>query len=131
MTDNVTLSPRQRKAIAAMLTEKDTRAAAKAAKVSERQLYRWLSLPAFVAELKSAESAAIEQAVRRLSALSALAVDTLGAAMSDGESSYGVKIRAADIVLSRLVTLKELHDLETRIAALEAKGNGNESHITA
>ena len=54
MNDNVTLSAPQRRAIAALMTAKDTRAAARIASVSERRLYRWLTLPAFVVELKSA-----------------------------------------------------------------------------
>lgn len=120
MTENVTLSPRQRRGIVALMSAKDTRAAAKQAKVSERQIYRWLNDPAFVAELKAAESAAIDQAVRRLAELSGAAVDTLDSAMRDSTAPVGSKIRAADIALSQLMRLKELHDLGARIAALEA-----------
>ena len=39
--------------------------------------------------------------------------------MLDTEVASGARVRAADIVLSRLLNLKELADLETRVAALE------------
>lgn len=114
------LTPRQRRAIASLMTRPTLAAAARDAKVSERQLYRWLyDDPAFVAELKATESAAIDQAVRRLSELSGTAIDTLDSAMHDNDATTGVKVRAADVSLSQLLRLRELHDLELRVQALE------------
>ena len=123
MTEKVTLSPRQRRGIMALMSAKDTRAAAVIAKVSERQLYRWLNDPAFVAELKAAEGAAIDQAVRRLSELSGTAIDALSSAMTDGTTATGARVQAANVALSQLLRLRELHDLEQRLAALEAVKN--------
>jgi hypothetical protein len=119
MATNGTLSNRQRKAIAALMSARNVATAAKAAGVGVRTLHRWLDDPAFVIELKAAEGAAIEPAVRRLSELSGTAIDMLKAAMLDMEAASGARVRAADIVPSRLLNLKELADLETRVAALE------------
>ncbi len=123
------LTPAHRRAIAALLTERDIRSAAKAAGVGERTLYTWLDDSAFRRELKAAESQAIDQAVRRLSELSGTAIDTLKAAMKNRRAATSARVRAADIVLSRLLNLKELHDLESRIAALEeARGGDDEEN---
>ena len=101
------------------MSSRNVAAAAKASGLGVRTLHRWLDDPAFVAELKAVEGAAIDQAVRRLAELSGVAIDTLKAAMLDTELLPGARVRAADIVLSRLLSLKELADLEERITALE------------
>ena len=119
MAENGALSPKQKKAIAALMQAKDTRAAALACKVGERTLYRWLQCPAFQAELKRAGQASIDAAIRRLSALTGQACDVLESEMADQETPASVRVRAADIVLSRLLNLKELCDLEARISKLE------------
>jgi hypothetical protein len=119
MSENGTLSPKQHAAIAALMSAKDQRAAARASGTSERQLYRWLAQPEFVAALQAAEAQAIATAIRRLADLSGTAIDVLRAAMTDPEAAHVVKIRAADIAIGRLMPLKELADLEARLAALE------------
>lgn len=103
-----------------LMTSPTLAAAAAELGMSVRQLYRWLDDPVFMAELKAAETAAIDQAVRRLVELSGAAVDTLDSAMHDDNASQGVKVRAADVALSQLLRLRELYDLEQRITALEA-----------
>jgi len=117
------LTTTQQRAIAALLSERDIRAAAKKAGVGERTLHRWLDDPAFQAELKTAETRAIDAAIRRLAELSGLAVDTLSAAMNDEQTPPATKIRAAEVVLTKRPLLKELYDLEARIAALESRLN--------
>lgn len=119
-TPDETITPAQRRAIAALLSERDVRSAAKAAGVSERSLWRWLNDRSFISELNAAQAQAIDATIRRLADLSGEAVSTLRAAMKGKSTPIGSKIRAADIVLGRLLALKELGDLEQRIAALEA-----------
>ncbi len=123
MADRGRLTPTQRRAIAALLTERDTRAAASAARVSERALYRWLALPDFQAELQEAEKQAIDAAIRRLAELTAQAVDTLREVMLDKEASAGTRVQAANIALARLLDLRELAELETRLQRIEKELN--------
>ena len=110
MTENVIstpeLKPQQRRAIAALLTERDIRAAALKCEVSERVLYRWLDLPEFKAELQAASKMAIDTAILRLSELSGQAVDTLREVMTDKEASAGTRVQADNISLSRLLDLR-------------------------
>ncbi len=120
MADSVTLTPKQKALIAALLVERDIRAASKAVRISERTAHRWLGDSDFQRELKAAEVAAIDTAVRRLAEATGLAVDVLRQAMESTTAPLPQKIRAADVVLGRLLELRNLHTLEERLAAIEA-----------
>ncbi len=127
MTQNVIstpeLKPQQRRAIAALLTERDIRAAALKSEVSERVLYRWLELPEFKAELRAASKQSIDTAILRLSELSGQAVDTLREVMTDKTASAGNRVQAANIALARLLDLRELQELEERLQKIEKELN--------
>jgi hypothetical protein len=114
------LTARQQRAIQALLTERTVTDAAKAAKVSRRTLTSWLADEQFCAVLSKATGEAIDATVRRLAALSGSATSVLADAMCTDEKTP-VRVRAADIVLSRLMSLREQFELEQRIAALEEK----------
>lgn len=124
MAENVTLSRKQRAAVAALLSCGTVRAAAEQAGVSERQLYRWLEMPAFRAEVQRSVDGAVEISLRLLSDTSRIAVMTLRKVLEDRRSSPSVKVRAAGVVLSHLLALKELTELQRRVAALEGVHNG-------
>jgi hypothetical protein len=113
------LTARQRRAIQALMTATSVVEAAKSANVGERTLYRWLKDPLFAAELKAATKAAIDATIRRMATLSVAATGTLAKVMADAEAAAGVKVRAADVILSRLPDWRELAQLEERLAALE------------
>jgi transposase len=113
------LSPRQIQGIAALMQSRSIEQAAKAVGVSKRCMLRWLTVPMFQAALHQAGQDLIAQAVRRLSDLSGKAIDTLAAEMQNADAAPGTRVRAADVVLSRLMNLKELSDLEARVAKLE------------
>jgi hypothetical protein len=117
------LKPAQRRAIVALLTEKDVRAAAAVSSVSETQLRRWLELPEFKAELQAASKQAIDTAILRLSELSGQAVETLREVMTDKEASAGTRVQAANIALARLLDLRELQELEDRLQKIEKELN--------
>jgi hypothetical protein len=120
MANNDTLTPAQMRAIAALLTERDMRSAAKVAHVSERRLWAWLKEADFKAEVNRATGAAVEAAVRQLSNLASKAVATLAAVMGDDDSSAGVKVQAANIALARLLDLRQFVELEGRLSTIEA-----------
>ena len=122
MSENVTeneLTPKRQKAIAALMTCRTVRDAAKTAEISERELYRWLRDATFQAALKRAGQEAIDAAIRRLDTLTGTAIDTLEKTMKSKKATASVHVRAADIVLARLLNLKELSDLEARVTAIE------------
>jgi len=119
MSDNGTLSEKQVRAVIVLMESKDVRSAAIQAGISERTLFRWLADDGFRSAMKEAEQEAIAQVVRRLSSLCALALDTLKATMQSKGASASVKVRAADVVLSKVLTFKELKDFDERLTALE------------
>jgi hypothetical protein len=119
-TDKDTLTPKQQRAIAALLSERSIKDAAKAARVPERTLSRWLGDAAFANELRGAQLAMISTTIRRLTHITTQAIDTISDVMSNGAND-SVKLRAADIALGRLFDLKQIADFEARIAALERR----------
>ncbi len=122
MAENVTsqeLTHRQRRALDALMTCPTIRAAARKVRISERQLYRWLDDESFTAELRRAEGEALAGAVRRLTSLSANAIQVLSEALDGGAFIRPLQVRAAGIVLDKLKALREFAELEARIAAVE------------
>ena len=119
MSGNGRLSARQQKAIAALLSGGTVARAAKLCDLSERQLYRWLDLAEFRAALDKASADAVQATARQLSDAASIAVIALRGVLTDSGAPVSARVRAADVVLGRLVTLKELVELEARILTLE------------
>jgi len=113
------LTPKQRKAVAALLTTGEVTAAAREAEVSKDTLYRWLKQPVFLAAVRQAEAAALDELSRLLVRLGRTAAATLAKAMSDPVAPYPTRVRAADAALGRLLQVRELATLEARVAELE------------
>ncbi len=76
---------------------------------------------AFTTALHAAEADALAAVSRRLVRLADTAATTLEAAMHDEAAPIATRVRAADAVLSRLLQLRELVVLESRVAELEAR----------
>jgi transposase-like protein len=113
------LTARQGKAVAALLTSGDVAAAAQAVGVDKATLYRWMRQPAFLAAVRAAEAAALDELSRSLVRLGRTAAGTLEAAMDDPAVPWATRVRAADAALGRLLQLRELATLEARVAELE------------
>lgn len=116
-TENLT--PEQVRALAALLEHGDKSKAARAARVSRSTLYRWLQDPVFQAALEEATRQALREFSRALVRLAAKAAQALDAALS-ADQDIQIRLRAADIVTGRLVAVRDLIDIEERLAALEA-----------
>ena len=127
MPTNRTLTARQKKAIKALLTSWNTKEAANAAGVSRDTLYRWQKIPLFQEALQAASQASMIELSRGLITLGKQAITALEKALNDQDARQSEKIRAADIILSKLMALREFIDFEARITALE-KEVQNEKH---
>jgi hypothetical protein len=123
------LTPRQRRTIAALLSSRSVPDAAQAAHVGARTLYRWLTEPKFRAALVDAEGGAIDQATRRLIGMQDGAIDLLADVMQDMKVNTAVRLRAAQNVLDYLLKLRELRNVEGRLAALEEMVYGRKQAI--
>jgi len=114
------LTAKQQKALDALLRGCTQEAAAREAGVSRRTLGRWMSRNvAFQQALRDAEQEALKRIQRRLVGLAEGACDALGQALR-GEAQPA-QVRAADVVLARLMPLRELVEIEERLKALEEK----------
>lgn len=118
MTQKVT--PRQKRAVEALLTTPSLTEAASVAGVSRKTLYKWLRQPAFQQTLQQAEADALAALQRRLVRLGATAGDVLEAAMGP-EEEMRHRLRAAGLVLDNLLRLRELVELAERVEALEKR----------
>lgn len=116
----------QRKAVEALLTFGTVTAAAEAAGVTRRTLYRWQQQPEFVAALKQAEQAALTELSRALAGLGVAAVDALRDALSKSEK-MNHRLRASEIAIANLLRVRELIEIEERLQALEEAMHGKKS----
>jgi len=115
------LSPNQRKAITALLIEPTVAAAAEHCRLNERTLFRYLTAPAFRAELRQRQDAILSSVTSALVGLSGEAVEVLRAVMTDPNASEATRVRAALGWLRNVRDAVELRDLADRVAVLEDK----------
>lgn len=115
------LTTNQRVAIAALLSSKTIGDAARLAGCGERTLYTWLGDPDFRAELNAAEGEVIDAATRRLIALQDKAIATLESILTSKKQRASHRLRASEIVLSQMLKLRELRNVEARLSELEKR----------
>jgi hypothetical protein len=114
------LTPKQHKALAALLSEPTVKAAAAKVGIGERTLHTWLREPAFDAAYTAARHDAVGRAMGRLQHATGLAVDALVEVLDIRTPAHaGVRVAAAKVILDYALRFRELDELENRIAALE------------
>jgi transposase-like protein len=117
----MSLSPRKRRAVLALVEHGSVVRAADEVGISRQALHRWIKEPEFSQALREASSNMVEQASRRLTHLMLRAVDALEFVLKSSTSNTREKLRAAELILSHGVRLRELSELESRIVELEHK----------
>ena len=118
------LTPKQERAIAALLARPTIEGAAEALGVNPATVHRWLGEPAFEAAYRTARRAAVTQAVTRLQQVSSGAVAVLVQVMADTANPAGTRVSAAKTVLEFSFRAVELEDLADRISQLEQQMGG-------
>ena len=126
MANKDTLTPKQHRALVALLQSRTIGDAATAAQISERQLMRWLQQPEFISELRQAEEDIISDAVRALVVDLQANHQTLRSVRDDITQPGSVRVRAAVALDDSLLRWRELLTIETRITELEARLNVNQ-----
>jgi hypothetical protein len=120
------LSNKQRKAISLLVTGMSAIQAAKAVGVHENSIYLWNKLTCFQDALKDAERESMQALTRQLLRLAERATDTLENVMDRVGGSDASRVRAADVVLGRLMQTRELLEIEERLARLEGMMNNEQ-----
>jgi hypothetical protein len=117
------MTPRQQAFISALFEHSTIRAAAESVGVTDRTGRRWLADPEIIGALREAEAGALDAIQRSLTQLAADAVGALADALTDGDAGAAVKVRAADLILQRLLQFREAVGIEDRLLELEARLN--------
>ena len=97
------------------------RDAAGLAKCAESTAYRLGRDPIFRRRVSELRSAATDAAIGSLTELATDAVAALGAVLRDQEAKPADRINAAKTALAMLAPLSELHELRSRLDAIEAQ----------
>lgn len=113
------LRPNQTRFLMALLTERTVGAAAERAGITERTGFVYLAEEGFRAAYRAARREAVAQAVSRLQAASAAAVDALLGVFDDPQASAPARIAAAKVILELSLRGIELEDITSRLEALE------------
>ncbi len=116
------LTPRQRRAVLALLEAPSAEAAATAVGVASSTLWRWRQTPAFQRALQDARRAAFGKALDRLAATAVDAAETLARNLACGTPA--VEVSAARALLEQIRAAIELDDLAQRVERLEEALNG-------
>ena len=110
------LTPRQERAIVALLVERDQSAAATAVGIGRRTLTRWLGTPDFREAYRLASQQRLADTVGLLRAVAGDALAALRAALQSGNEH--VRVRAAVAVLDLAVKV-DTDELAARVEVLE------------
>lgn len=115
------LTPRQDKAIAAVLEARNIREGLAKAQVSPSVFYSWMREDkAFREELERKRRELIDEGYHLLKVSVLEAANTI-LELSRAAQGEAVKLRAAESVLERVCKIRELEDIEERIAELERR----------
>lgn len=114
------MTPKQQKALVALLTQPTKEKAAAAAGITSKTLRSYLYDPEFLAEYRKAFSDLVEDATRKVQQTLDPAVAVLREVMEDESENGQVRVSAARSVLEYGLKMTEQTDILNRLQDLEA-----------
>jgi hypothetical protein len=117
--EEATLSPRQRRAIVALLESPSVLSAAERAGVNRNTLNRWLALPAFRSALDRAKEETFNAAMARIASASGEATNTLLKLLT--AESEAVRLGAARAIIEAAAGHLDTRAIAEQLADLEAR----------
>ncbi len=111
------LTPKQEKALAALLTNFTIQQAADAAGIGLRTLHTWLAEPVFADAYRTARRDATQHAIAQLQQSSSYAAAALRKLLTSDKPT--VQLQAAKTILELSIKTLELEDVLARIERLE------------
>jgi len=115
----MTLNRNEQKALGALLQTTTVKAAARAAGLSERTVYRYLADPDFRAELRKRQDQVIGALIASLAGASGGSVSTLCAIQKDVNNAPSVRRSAAATILTHTRHFLQHADVLTRLDEIE------------
>lgn len=127
--EDVTLTAKQTKAIAALLEQPTIREAAAALKMGETTLWRWLQEPEFQRAYRAARRQIVEHSISELQSATSDAVAALKRNLTCGTAA--VEVRAAQIIIEQAAKAVEMIDVLDRVEELERLAGAQPKRKTA
>jgi transposase-like protein len=118
MSQNVTLTHKQEKAIMLLLQNKKIEEVAQELGISTKTLYRWLKQDVFKKRFVEVRQELFNEALDSLKTLTKQAIDTLEDVIKNGTKETS-RVTASKTVLELALRLKEVEELEKRVEELE------------
>jgi len=115
---------RHTRALTALMAAPSIEEAAAACGLGVRTIKRYLTDPAFRADLAALEAAAMAQTARLAADATTRAMVGLDAIAADASTPAGVRVSAWRVILDATLRLREAVVLEARVAVLEEAING-------
>ena len=113
------MTPKQQKALLALLTNPTKEKAAAAAGITSKTLRGYLADPEFQAEYRKAFAGMVEDATRQAQQAIAPALSTLREVVEDSGEGSQFRISAARSILEYSLKLTELNDILAKLKELE------------
>ena len=109
----------ERRAIAALLTQRNIEEAAKSIGVGANTSLRWMKEPEFTRAYREARRQAFGQSLARLPQATSAAAATLMKIMVDQNAPASTRVRAADSIFNHAAKAIEIEDIDARVTELE------------
>jgi hypothetical protein len=113
------LTPIQERAIVALLSNANTRTAAKAVGIDEATLWRWLQDQEFHAAYMTIRRESVSLSIARLQQSTMEAVNTLKAIAKDKKAPASARVMAARSIIEYSIKAVQVEDLAARVAEIE------------
>ncbi len=113
------LTPKQERALVALLDCGEIKRAAELSGVNESTLWRWLQSPEFQSRYRSARRQLVETAIAQLQSDCTIAVRVLREVAEDKQAPASSRVAAAKTILEQSIGAIELMDLQERVEMLE------------
>ena len=124
MTENKTLSARQRRFIVALLDARTVREAAAKASIAEATAWRYLSDDVVKTDIARRQDAMLVQVTQGIVSDMTEARGVLVDIMRDAGAPEGVRVRAAGLILDAGLKMLEVLTLSDRVTVLEKQIGG-------
>ncbi len=113
------LTPKQERALVALLDCGEIKKAAEIAEVGEVTLWRWLQSPDFQSRYRAARRQLVETAIAQLQSDCTRAARVLREVAEDRQAPASSRVAAARTILEQSMGAIELMDLQERVERLE------------
>lgn len=117
--ESESLSSKQQKLIAALLSGVTILDASKSIGIAEKTAHAWLKLPHVQAAYRDAQRSLFDASLSRLMLYTDDAIKTLHSIAKDQEETASSRVRAAQIILEQAIESHKMSELEQKIEQLE------------